>query len=92
MMGKLRGRNRWRAISQWNEYKTTPPIAREKLDEFLESHLIDPSLLRSDNFDAFMVDRQNRLLSLIERATGKVAYTGDFKEEGLDLESDDEST
>ncbi len=72
--------------------KTTPPIAREKLDEFLESHLIDPSLLRSDNFDAFMVDRQNRLLSLIERATGKVAYTGDFKEEGLDLESDDEST
>jgi len=21
MMGKLRGRNRWRAISQWNEYK-----------------------------------------------------------------------
>lgn len=72
--------------------KTTPPIAPKKLDEFLASHLIDPSLLRSDSFDAFMVDRQNRLLSLIERATGKVAYTGDFKEEGLDLESDEEST
>lgn len=66
----------------------TPSIDRERLDVLLESHLIDPALLRSDNFDAFMVDRQKRLLTLIEQATGKAAYTGAVQEEGEDVESD----
>jgi hypothetical protein len=35
-----------------------------------------------------MVDRQRRLLGLIEQATGKVAYTGDFSEEGTDVGGD----
>ncbi|MDP1761675.1 MAG: hypothetical protein Q8L43_05575, partial [Deltaproteobacteria bacterium] len=70
---------------------TTPPIDGEKLDGFLTSHLIDPSLLRSDNFDAFMADRQKRLLALIEQATGKVAYTGDVQEEGEDFEADEDN-
>jgi hypothetical protein len=67
---------------------TTPPIEHEKLDAFLTSHKIDPSLLRTDNFDAFMVDRQKQLLALIEQATGKVAYTGTVQEEGEDVEAD----
>lgn len=71
--------------------KTTPPIDGEKLDGFLTSHLIDPSLLRSDNFDAFMADRQKRLLALIEQATGKVVYTGDVQEEGEDVEADEDT-
>jgi hypothetical protein len=70
--------------------KSTPPIDSEKLDGFLKYHLIDPSLLRSDNFDAFMADRQKRLLGLIEQATGKVAYTGDGQEEGEDFEADED--
>ena len=70
---------------------TTPPIERERLDVYLTSHLIDPSLLRSDGFDTFMADRQKRLLALIEKATGKVAYTGDVQEEGEDVEADEDT-
>ena len=66
----------------------TPPISGVKLDGFLKSHLIDPLLLRTDNFDEFMADRQKKLLSLIERATGNAAYTGDAPEEGEDVEAD----
>src|SRR6266566_861338 len=61
--------------------KTTPQIDRARLDAYLASHLIDPSLLRVDNFDAFMMARQKRLLALIEDATGKTIYRGDVKEE-----------
>ena len=35
-----------------------------------------------------MVDRQRRLLALIERATGKAPYTGTVAEEGEDVEVD----
>ncbi len=66
---------------------STPAIASEKLDNYLQSHLIDPALLRADKFDAFMEDRQKRLLGLIEQATGKVAYSGSVAEEGEDTEA-----
>lgn len=66
----------------------TPPVDRVRLDSFLESHLIDPALLRSDDFDEFMAARQKRLLGLIEQATGKAAYMGTVVEEGEDLEDD----
>jgi hypothetical protein len=70
--------------------ETTPSIDRERLDVYLTSHLIDPSLLRADSFDAFMADRQKRLLVLIEQATGKAAYTGNVQEEGEDVEADED--
>ena len=38
-----------------------------------------------------MVDRQKRLLELIERAMGKAAYTGDQPEEGEDVEGDEDT-
>jgi len=60
-----------------------------RLDALLRSHLIDPLLLRSDKFDAFMQDRQRKLLMLIEQATGKGAYAGDIPDEGVDLEGDE---
>lgn len=63
-------------------------IERKRLDAFLASHLIDPSLLREDAFDAFMADRQKRLLGLIEQATGKIAYTGQAADEGEDAGGD----
>jgi hypothetical protein len=71
--------------------KQTPAIERERLDGYLRSHLIDPAILRRDNFEAFMVDRQKRLLGLIEQATGKTAYTGAQLEEGVDVGGDEES-
>ena len=70
----------------------TPPIDQQRLDGYLRSHLIDPSLLRSDSFEAFMEDRQRQLLGLIEQATGKTAYAGDIGDEGVDVETDEDST
>ena len=53
--------------------------------------MIDPALLRADKFADFMEDRQRRLLSLIEQATGKAAYTGTVPEEGEDAEGDEDT-
>jgi hypothetical protein len=47
---------------------------------------LDPKLLRSDDFEAFMSDRQKRLLDLIEQALGRSAYTGPGAEEGEDID------
>jgi hypothetical protein len=71
--------------------EAAPSIDSARLNVYLASHLIDPALLRADAFDAFMVDRQKRLLVLIERATGKVAYSGTLREEGEDVEADDDT-
>jgi hypothetical protein len=38
-----------------------------------------------------MVDRQKRLLALIEQATGKDAYIGSAPEEGEDVEADEDT-
>jgi len=70
---------------------STPPIAADKLDSYLSSHLIDPTLLRDDQFEAFMEDRQKRLLGLIEQAMGKAAYTGNVPEEGEDNDTSEDS-
>lgn len=66
---------------------STPPIASEKLDGYLQSHLIDPAILRTDKLEPFMEDRQKRLLGLIEQAMGKAAYSGNVPEEGEDTET-----
>ncbi|TCU75270.1 hypothetical protein EDE08_103490 [Bradyrhizobium sp. R2.2-H] len=68
--------------------KETPPISVQNLDGYLRSHLIDSNLLRADQFEGFMVDRQERLLTLIEKATGQSAYRGETEEEAeTDLEA-----
>jgi hypothetical protein len=41
------------------------------MNSLLESHLIDPAAMRSDNFDSFYEIRKGKLLLLIERAMGK---------------------
>jgi hypothetical protein len=69
----------------------TPSIDPKRLDGYLASHLIDPALVRSDNFEAFMADRQTRLLGLIEQATGKAAYAGDVQDDGVDVEVDEDT-
>ena len=74
-----------------NGNANNPPIDSNKLDGYLNSHLINPRVLRADSFDEFMSDRQKRLLGLIERATGKVAYSGG-QEEGEDVEADEDAT
>lgn len=71
-----------------NGNSNAPPIEKDSLDAYLESHLINPSLIRTDKFTEFMTERQRQLLALIERATGKQAYRGDQPEEGVDAEND----
>lgn len=68
--------------------ENTPAIESDRLDGYLSSHLIDPILLRSDDFDGFMADRQKQLLKLIEQATGKAVYTEALEEEGEAIEAD----
>jgi hypothetical protein len=67
----------------------TPPITRANLDRYLQSHLINPTLLRADQFRAFMEDRQERLLRLIEQATGQQVYRGEDADD--DAETDAET-
>jgi hypothetical protein len=67
----------------------TPPISPQDVNSYLASHLIDPALLRSDNFNRFMEDRQNQLLRLIEQATGQSVYRGEAA--GDEFETDDET-
>lgn len=74
-----------------NGNDSTPPIDGSRLNGYLTSHLINPSLLRADSFEALMADRQKQLLALIERATGKPAYTGSNQEEGEDVEVDEDT-
>lgn len=71
--------------------QSSPKIAPGQLDAYLASHLIDPALLRADAFEAFMADRQQRLLKLIEAATGKSAYVDTSEEEGQDFEADEDT-
>ncbi len=68
--------------------QSTESIQSDQLDGHLRTHLIDPSILRADAFEAFMEDRQQRLLKLIEDATGKAVYHGRVAEEGEDVEAD----
>jgi hypothetical protein len=66
----------------WEDH---PPIAGERLDEHLATHLIDPALLRADDFTAFHAARREALLKLIEAATGKTVYRGDGANEVEDF-------
>lgn len=48
-------------------------ISDPEMDQILESHLIDPQSLRTDDFQGFYAARKAALLVLIERAMGKSA-------------------
>lgn len=60
-------------------------IGPDRLDGLLEAHLVPASLLRSDDFDEFFVERRERLCWLVEQAMGK-AVPRDV-EDGADEDS-----
>ena len=64
-------------------------LATAALDELLASHLIDPALLRTDDFDAFFADRKARLAALASTAMGKAAIAGSPDSSDLAIEDDD---
>jgi hypothetical protein len=47
------------------------PVSQDEMDKILASHLIDPSLLRADNFNDFYQTRKASLLEIIADAMGK---------------------
>jgi hypothetical protein len=51
------------------------PVDPERLNGFLASHLVDPALLRANDFFGFMEARQQALLTLIAQAMGKQVET-----------------
>ena len=55
-------------------------VSKEDLSEFLPSHLISESHLRSDDFHGFLRNRANQLLDLIQGSTGKVISGRDSEE------------
>ena len=59
--------------------------ARERMDGIFRSHLIDPDLLRADDFDGFYADRKEKLLQIIEAKTGKgILRTEESEDEAMD--------
>jgi hypothetical protein len=46
-------------------------VDTDKLNNYLESHLIDVEAIRNDNFDTYFTNRANAIYDLIEKATGK---------------------
>lgn len=72
-------------------------IDEASLNGHLQSHFVDPDLLRSDNFEGFFEARQRALLDRIGKAMGKRVITGtDIPDEGeeppVDYETIDEES
>ena len=61
-----------------------------RMDEILRSHLIDPSALRADDFQACYNSRQSKILELIERATGKGIGQAEALGESAEAQEEDE--
>ena len=59
----------------------SPPIPTADIDGFLQTHLIEPKLLRTDDFEGFFRARQASLLGLIREATGQSVYGGEATNE-----------
>ena len=55
-------------------------VGAGRLDELVSTHLIDPALLRGDDFDRFIRGRARRLLDLVEKAIGKAVAGRDSEE------------
>lgn len=61
-------------------------LSDEEMNAILDSHLIDPTTMRADDFDGFYAHRQQQLLARIEQVMGKAISPGD--EQALDTEID----
>ena len=59
------------------------------MDSILRTHLIDPTLLRQDEFEAFYASRKKALLKIVANAMGKpISQVSDEVPEDLDDEED----
>ncbi len=60
-------------------------LSDDEMNELLASHALNPTLLRSDDFNGFVADRRSKLSKLIEEAIGKpvsqIPEGGEYEEE-----------
>ena len=47
-------------------------LSDQQIDAALESHMVNPTLLRSDDFFLYVTDRATRILDCIQKAMGKM--------------------
>ena len=59
-----------------NKHRVRP----EDLDKFFKSHLIEPPLIRDNDFQLFILDRSKKLLEIIENAMSKTVAGKDSDE------------
>lgn len=55
-------------------------VSSVDLDSYVETHWIDHTLLRNNEFDKFIIDRAKKLLTAIETATGRTISGKDSDE------------
>ena len=66
-------------------------LSKDALNDILRTHLIDPSLLRADDFAAFYAARSEALSALVETAMGKpVVRESGSNEEETDIEDEED--
>jgi len=68
--------------------RENPEAARDSLDLRLRSHLVDPELLRTDNFAGLFQKRQGELVTLIEQAIGKSVIVTELTESEPEIDED----
>jgi hypothetical protein len=59
-----------------------------QMDELLIQHAIDPMLLRTDNYQAFIDARRLKLSQLVAEAMGKPVNTHTSAYDGIDDDTD----
>ncbi|MGG6270938.1 GmrSD restriction endonuclease domain-containing protein [Leptolyngbya sp. AN03gr2] len=64
------------APSQYLQALVDQGISRSRLDAILRSHLIEPDTMWNDDFEEFLTQRTQALLTLIEQAMGKAGSAG----------------
>lgn len=69
-----------RAPSEYIGTMANKGLSQDTIDKALSSHLLNPELLRTDNFDEFIVDRATKLLDCIATAMGKPVASRDSED------------
>ncbi len=69
-----------RAPSEYIGTMANKGLSQDTIDKALSSHLLNPVLLRTDNFDEFIIDRATKLLDCIAAAMGKPVASRDSED------------
>ena len=65
-------------------------VPSTELDKYLETHLINPKLLRADNYDDFMNWRKMKIYELVKSTMGKDLDSQDANDEDGDWDGEDD--